>query len=32
MEPYMNTKYYKNLPPELKAELDLLHKADENAR
>lgn len=32
MEPYMNTKYYRNLPPELKAELDLLHEADENAR
>lgn len=32
MEPYMNTKYYKNLPPELKAELDLLHEADENAK
>ena len=32
MEPYMNTKYYKNLPPELKAELDLLHEADEHAK
>lgn len=32
MEPYMNTRYYRNLPPELKAELDLLHEADKHAR
>ena len=32
MEPYMNTRYYKNLPPELKSDLDLLHEADEHAR
>lgn len=28
MDPYMNTKYYKNLPPFLKRDIDLLHEAD----
>jgi predicted kinase len=28
MDPFMNTKYYKNLPPFLKRQIDLLHEAD----
>lgn len=28
MDPFMNTKYYNNLPPFLKREIDLLHEAD----
>ena len=28
MDPYMNTKYYNNLPPFLKRDIDLLHEAD----
>lgn len=28
MDPYMNTKYYNNLPPFLKKQVDLLHEAD----
>lgn len=28
MDPYLNTKYYHNLPAYLKAEVDLLHEAD----
>lgn len=31
MDPFMNTKYYNNLPPFLKIDIDLLHKADLNA-
>lgn len=31
MDLYMNTKYYRSLPPFLKKELDLLHEADRNA-
>lgn len=31
MDPYMNTKYYNNLPPFMKKEIDLLHEADKNA-
>lgn len=31
MEPYFNSKYYNNLPPFLKREIDLLHEADLNA-
>lgn len=31
MDPYLNTKYYNNLPPFLKKEIDLLHEADLNA-
>ena len=31
MEPYFNSKYYNNLPPFLKKEIDLLHEADLNA-
>lgn len=31
MDPYMNTKYYNNLPPFLKKDIDLLHEADLNA-
>lgn len=31
MEPYFNSKYYKNLPQWMKKELDDLHKADEFA-
>lgn len=28
MDPFLNTKYYKNLPPFLKKDIDLLHEAD----
>lgn len=28
MDPFMNTKYYNNLPPFLKKQIDLLHEAD----
>ena len=28
MEPFFNSKYYKNLPPFLKRDIDLLHEAD----
>lgn len=28
MDPFMNTKYYNNLPPFLKRQIDLLHEAD----
>jgi predicted kinase len=28
MDPFLNTKYYKNLPPFLKRDIDLLHEAD----
>jgi predicted kinase len=28
MDPFMNTKYYNNLPPYLKKDIDVLHKAD----
>lgn len=28
MDPFMNTKYYNNLPPFLKKDIDLLHEAD----
>lgn len=28
MDPFLNTKYYKNLPPYLKKDIDLLHEAD----
>lgn len=28
MEPFFNSKYYRNLPPFLKRDLDLLHEAD----
>ena len=31
MEPFFNSKYYKNLPPFLKKNMDLLHKADVEA-
>lgn len=31
MEPFFNSKYYKNLPPFLKKDIDLLHEADLNA-
>ena len=31
MEPYFNSKYYKNLPLFLKKDIDLLHEADINA-
>ena len=31
MDPFMNTKYYNNLPPFLKRDIDLLHEADLNA-
>jgi predicted kinase len=31
MDPFMNTKYYRNLPPYLKNDIDILHKADLNA-
>jgi len=31
MDPFMNTKYYNNLPPCLKKQIDLLHEADLNA-
>lgn len=28
MDPFLNTKYYHNLPPYLKKDIDILHKAD----
>ena len=28
MDPFLNTKYYRNLPPYLKRDVDILHKAD----
>lgn len=31
MDPFMNTKYYRNLLPELKKDIDTLHEADLNA-
>lgn len=31
MDPFMNTKYYNNLPPYLKRDIDILHKADVEA-
>lgn len=31
MEPFLNSKYYNNLPPFLKRDIDLLHEADLNA-
>lgn len=31
MDPYLNTKYYNNLPKFLKEKIDLLHEADKNA-
>ena len=31
MDPFLNTKYYRNLPPYLKEKIDLLHEADRNA-
>ena len=31
MDPFLNTKYYKNLPTYLKNKVDLLHEADVNA-
>lgn len=31
MDPFLNTKYYKNLPAYLKSKVDLLHEADVNA-
>lgn len=31
MEPFFNSKYYNNLPPFLKRDIDLLHEADLNA-
>lgn len=31
MDPFMNTKYYQNLPPFLKRDIDLLHEADLNS-
>lgn len=31
MDPFLNTKYYKNLPAYLKNKIDLLHEADVNA-
>lgn len=31
MDPYLNTKYYRNLPEFLKKDIDLLHEADKNA-
>ena len=31
MDPFLNTKYYKNLPAYLKNKVDLLHEADVNA-
>lgn len=31
MDPYLNTKYYRNLPTFLKKDVDLLHEADKNA-
>ncbi len=31
MDPFLNTKYYNNLPPFLKKDIDLLHEADLHA-
>jgi hypothetical protein len=31
MDPYLNTKYYRRLPPFLKNDIDLIHEADKNA-
>ena len=31
MDPFMNTKYYNNLPPYLKKDIDILHEADKAA-
>ena len=31
MDPFLNTKYYNNLPPFLKRDIDILHKADLDA-
>ena len=31
MDPFMNTKYYRNLPDYLKRDIDILHEADLNA-
>lgn len=31
MEPFLGTKYYRNLPPFLKKDIDLLHEADKEA-
>lgn len=31
MDPYLDTKYYRNLPNFLKQKIDILHKADESA-
>lgn len=31
MDPFLNTKYYRNLPAFLKRDVDLLHEADKNA-
>lgn len=31
MDPFLNTKYYRNLPPYLKEKIDLLHEADRKA-
>lgn len=31
MDPYLDTKYYRNLPTFLKQKIDILHKADESA-
>lgn len=31
MDPYLNTRYYHNLPTFLKQKIDILHKADESA-
>lgn len=31
MDPFMNTKYYRHLPPFLKKDIDLLHEADRAA-
>lgn len=31
MDPYLNTKYYHNLPEFLKRDIDILHEADKNA-
>lgn len=31
MDPYLNTKYYKNMPKVFKNKVDLLHEADRNA-
>jgi hypothetical protein len=31
MDPFLNTKYWRNLPTFLKKDIDLLHEADLNA-